>query len=354
MQCLVKQHSAFADIPLSYLALPGAENAGTFNLDPQAFDTQPGTACTTISAAPLVGGQKVQRFSTTQDQTISRQLDDGVRWIDLTVGYNGGGNPVSGWRVVQNLYSSWPLSEYLDQVANWAAGHPSEAIVLDISTVCYDHDPTAATDRGLWANFVTKSVEGAGPKTIAGVAASSSSLGGSLATASLGSLTHGGRNVAVIVPSNVRDSQVLADTYGVHAFRATSTGAATATSTVVVHSDPQVAPTGPSQFAGGNLELAAIPLRAQPALGSLRGKGFFVSKLAYELAGTSVTEQSTILRSFPGLIASFGPIRAWMSGLWNGAYGAILTRWGNATNVVLTNGVDQGGFVAAVIARNGR
>jgi hypothetical protein len=122
----------------------------------------------------------------------------------------------------------------------------------------------------------------------------------------------------------------------------------------VVHSDPQVAPTSPSQYPAGNLELAAHPLRAQPALGSLRGKGFFVSKLAYELAGTSVTEQNIILSSFPGLITSFGPIRAWMSGLWSGAYGAILTRWGNATNIVLGNGVDQGGFVAEVIARNGR
>jgi hypothetical protein len=354
MHCIVRQHPAFATIPLSFLALPGAENAGTFNLDPQAFDTQAGTACSTIKAAPLAGGPKVQRFSTTQDQTISHQLDDGVRWIDLTVGYNGGGSPISGWRVVQNLYSSWPLAEYLDQLANWAAGHRSEAIVLDISTICYDHDPTASTDRGLWANFATKSVEGAGPKTIADVAASSSSLGGSLAASSLGSFTQSGHNVAVIIPSTARDSQGLANTYRVHAFRAVVSGTTTAASTIVTHSDPQIAPTSTSQFLLANLELAAHPLRAQPSLGSQRGKGFYVSKLSYELAGTSAAEQTTILRSFPGLIASVGPVRAWMSGLWNGAYGAILARWGNATNVVLGNGVDQGGFIAAVIARNGR
>jgi hypothetical protein len=43
-----------------------------------------------------------------------------------------------------------------------------------------------------------------------------------------------------------------------------------------------------------------------------------------------------------------------MSGLWNGTYGQILTHWGSATNVVLGNGVDLGGFAATVIERNGR
>jgi hypothetical protein len=354
MQCLIKQHPAFGDIPLSYLALPGSENAGTFNLDAQAFDTQVGTSCSTINSAPLLGGQKVQRFSTTQDQPITGQLDHGVRWIELKVGYNGGGDPVSGWRVVQNLYSSWPLSEYLDEVANWAARHPSEAVVLDVSTICYDHDPNVVTDRGLWANFTTKSVEGAGPKTIADVAVSSASLGGSLAMADLTGLTRGGHNVAVVIPSSAREPQVLVDRYHVHAFRATASATATDASTVVAHSDPQVAPTNPSRFPAANFQLATLPVVAKPALGSLRGNGLYVCKLAYELAGATSAQQNTIFRSFPGLITSTGPFPAWMSGLWKGAYGQILTHWGNATNVVLADGVDQGDFVSQVIARNAR
>ena len=43
-----------------------------------------------------------------------------------------------------------------------------------------------------------------------------------------------------------------------------------------------------------------------------------------------------------------------MSGLWNGAYGQILTTWGTATNVVLADGVELGGFIAPMIERNGR
>jgi hypothetical protein len=354
MGCLVKARPAFANIPLSYVALPGADNSGTFNLDPQAFDTQVGSACTTLSSAPQLGGPTVQRFSATQDQTITRQLNDGVRWIDLKVGYNGDGNPTGGWRVVQNLYSSWPLSEYLDEVANWAAQHPTEGVVVDIATICYDHDPTPTIDKGLWRNFDTKSVEGAGPKTIANVAARPSSTDGSLASMTVGGLARSGHNVAVVIPPSARDEQVLAGTFHVQPFRATAAGTAASGSTVVEHSDPKVAPSTSRQYSAANFLLFTTPIGSDPRLGSLRGKGFFVSKLAYDLRGTSLSTQNTILHSFAGLIASEGSSRAWMSGLWNGTYGQIMSHWGSKTNVVLADGVDLGGFVPPVIDRNGR
>ena len=354
MHCLVKAHPGFAQIPLSYLALPGSENAGTFNLDPQAFDTQAGSPCTTLSAGVPVSGGKAQRFSTTQDQTITQQLDGGVRWIDLRVGYNGGGNSVTGWRVVQNLYSTWPLSEYLDQVANWASRHPTEAVVVDISTICYDHDPTAAVDQGLWANFAAKSAEGAGTATLSDVATNPASFGGSLASATLSDLARAGRNVTVLIPATAVDWRLLPERYHVVPVRTTPPGSAASGSTVVEDSEPAVAPTTPAQFPQANAALESFPTSAEPTLGSLQGKGVYISKLAYELKGASPTDQTTIMNDFVGLIASQGIYHAWMSGLWNGAYGQILTTWGDKTNVVLADGVELGGFVPQIIERNGR
>ena len=265
MRCLVKARPAFADVPLSSLAIPGAENAGTFNLDPQAFDTQPGSACTTLSSGNGAGGAKAQHFSTTQDQTVTTQLDDGIRWIDLHVGYNGGGNAVTGWRVVQNLYSSWPLSEYLDQVANWAANHPTEAVVVDLSTICYDHSPTAAIDQGLWANFATKSAEGAGPKTIADVAARPSSFGGSLASATLRDLARRGHNVVVLIPAFAVGWRALPGTYHVNPVRTTVPGRGGSGTTTVMRSDPKVAPTSPSPVSAGQRRTRRLPDQVQAA-----------------------------------------------------------------------------------------
>jgi hypothetical protein len=259
MHCLVKAHPAFADLPLSYLVLPGSENAGTFNLDPQAFDTQTGSACTTLNEPTSVSGVTAQRFSATQDETITRQLDAGVRWVDLQVGYNGGGNPVTGWRVVQNLYSNWPLFEYLDEVANWAADHPQEAVVVDISSICYQHDPTTSVNEGLWANFATRSAEGAGPNTIASVDARASSEG-SLASEALRKLARAGHNVAVILPASAKDVRYLSKTDHVDSFIARGPGGSGG-GTVVFQSDLKVAPTEPSQFPTANSQLRSFPRR---------------------------------------------------------------------------------------------
>jgi hypothetical protein len=270
------------------------------------------------------------------------------------VGYNGGGNPVTGWRVTQNLYSSWPLSEYLDQVANWAALHPTEAVVVDLSTICYDHNPTPAVERGLWANFATKSVEGAGSLTLADVAASPASFGGSLARATVGQLAHPRRNVVVVVPRTAKDVRALEAGVHVDPVHAAAPGRSVDGSTVVEHSNPMVAPTNPSAFSAANSDLEAFPMSSSPPLGSLRGTGLYVSKLAYELKGASDQTQTQVMASFVGLVTSAGPFPAWVSGLGNGEYAQILSRWGDEANVVLANGVDLGGFTAAVIEENGR
>lgn len=358
MGCLVKANPAFANVPLSYMALPGADNAGTFNLDPHALDTATESACTTfgsgIRSTSSLTSLKAERFSATQDETITRQLDGGIRWIDLKVGYNGGGNPIGGWRVTQNLYSIWPLSEYLDEIANWAGRHPTEAVVIDLSAICYDHDPSLAVDKGLWASFATKSAEGAGPLTLADVVARPSSFDGSLADATLRELGRGGRNVVVLIPSSARDSGVLRSHDHVYPVRVTPSRQISSASTEVIHSDPRFAPTGPEEFANANAGLAAYPTSAEPALGALRGSGLYVSKLAYELKGASTIAQNEIMSSFVGLVGSEGHFPAWAAGLQTGQYGKILARWRNRTNVVLADGVDVGGFTQAVIEQNGR
>ena len=351
MGCLDKANPRFGRIPVSYLALPGSENAGTFNLDPFAFVNQRGSECTTLNSGLPVTGARADRFSTTQDQSIVQQLSDGVRWIDLQVGYNGDGNPLAGWRVTQNLYSSWPLLEYLDQVANWASLHPTEVVFVDVASICYDHQPTDAIDRGLWANFATKSSHNAGPLTLADVAVAPP-RNKSLAASTLSELRKAGRNVVVLIPSDAKDSSVLTQKYHVDAVRTTPV-ANRAGTTQLFRSDPRIAPTSPPWYPDANSLLKAAS-KGPPQLGSLHGKGLYVSKLAYELKGASAITQGQIFRGFVGLVANYGIFPAWMSGLWLGDYDHILSTWGTATNVVIANGVERGGFVNAVVGLNGR
>ena len=255
---------------------------------------------------------------------------------------------------MQNLYSTWPLSEYLDQVANWASQHPTEAVVVDLSTICYDHGPSAAIDEGLWANFATKSAEGAGPGTLADVAVDPSSFGGSLASATLGDLTRAGRNVTVLIPASALDSKVLTTTYHVEPVRTAPPKTTSRGSTVVEHSDPMVAPTSPDEFATANASLESFPITSDPRLGSLQGKGVYVSKVAYELKGAPPAAQASIFSAFVGLIASQGIFKAWLLGAGTGPTTRFSPSGGKSTNVVLADGVELGGFIPQVIERNGR
>jgi hypothetical protein len=119
MSCLVKADPYFGRFALSALALPGSRNAGTYNLDPESFDTEASSACTSFTTHDAKLGPEFARWSQTQDETITEQLDQGIRFVDLQVAYNGNGSATEGWRVVSSLYSDYPLYDYLDQIAIW-------------------------------------------------------------------------------------------------------------------------------------------------------------------------------------------------------------------------------------------
>ena len=191
MGCLVAA-DPIGNLPLSGLAIPGSHNAGAFELDPPPSTTERGSACSDLGPKPPASGDELLRWSTTQDLTLTQQLDGGVRYVDLQIGYNGNGSAALGWRVVQNEYSDRPLYDYLDQIAVWAKAHPSEVVLVDLRTICYDHHPTRSYDDGLWSSFATPSdVGGGGSATIASVAFDPTRLGaGSLATASIDEIVH--------------------------------------------------------------------------------------------------------------------------------------------------------------------
>jgi hypothetical protein len=126
-----------------------------------------------------------------------------------------------------------------------------------------------------------------------------------------------------------------------------------------------VAPTTSDGFEAANHALEAYPRAAHPALGSLVGTGFYEARLAYDLAAAGTSGQKALFGSFGGLLhvsAAVGPptpvpaLPAWESGLWSGGYdrNSVLGAWGHRSNVVVTDGVEQAGFVAHVVELNAR
>jgi hypothetical protein len=361
MGCIARADPAFGRFPVSGLALPGSRNAGTYNLDPSSFDSLRGSACTSYAAGDTKFGAEFARWSETQNETITEQLNLGIRFIDLQVAYNGDGSPTKGWRVVQSLYSEFPLFDYLDQIAVWADAHPTEAVVVDLSRVCYDNHATGALADGLWENFVTPSDLSASNTTIAKVAFDPEAVGVPLADATIDQVARSGHNVVILVPHNVVDPTKLT-ALGVHPIIVGAPGKTVSSPSVlqVEFVDAQIAPVSASQFSSANAELKDYPLRATPALGSLVGRGLFVTQLAY-----SVTEatRAVLFTRFGGLITpvSIGShptshLAAWEANLWTGAAprNLALAAWGHRANVVLGDGVEYGDFIQAVIGLNAR
>ena len=353
MGCIVAADPGFAHRLLSATALPGAHDAGSADLSLTAFDAQDGSDCTNYSPAFAAAPSLVQRWSQTQSLGLAAQLDAGVRYLDLRIAYTG--SPTTGWRLVHTLFSTHPLEADLAAVATWARAHPTEAVVVDVQHLCYDNHPTAGDERALWAAFAPLSRVSYDPGRT-----------GPVATTTLGAITGraaGGRNVVVLVPASVHQAGLLGGRYGVHATFITDPGSSG-------RSAPQpampevyawastVSPSAPSELDGTNRALAVYPTTLHPALGQLAGRGLFQAQLLYSLNSTDLSAELDTFRAFSGLIPAADPPAggspAWEVGLWDAPYGRnqVVAGWGRRLNVVVTDGVQYGGFVDAVVAQN--
>lgn len=356
--CLVRAHPAFGHTPLSQVSLPGAANAATQTLDPQAFDTTHGSACTEATPSLERQGTLASRWFETQDEPLTTELDQGVRYLDLQVGFNGVPNPPDGaWRVVNTLYSEYPLYDYLDQIAGWARAHPTEVVVVDLRHVCEDGNRSASVADDLWRSFTTPA-PGTGTATLADVAFDAARApSGGLAAATLDQLTtgSGGHNVVVLVPGGTPGLAFAARTAGLHPFVTSARGDAVAR--VIPATAP--GPGGAAAAAYADSVLARAITRSKPAPGSLAGRSLAEDFCNYDLAAASPKQQAVLFGAYGGLIvpatAPAGQPKAWEAGLWYSAAGrnGIVAQLGHRANVVVSDAVEYGGFVPAVIERNG-
>ncbi len=345
MGCLAASDPGFGKTEISRLAIPGAHDAGTFDLDPTLFDKASGSDCTNYSPVFSQGlGDLVKAWSMTQDLDFTHQLDAGIRYLDIRIAYSGSSS--LGWRIVHTEFSRRALSEDLDSIAAWAKDHPTELVIVDVQHLCYDNSPTAAADLQLWQDFAAL-----GPLSY--VAPS----GMSVTSVTPDEVVSSRRNVIVMLPDYALQTNALSNIDHVHAtfVIAPATGPArTAPSPRLPEAyawPSTIAPASAAAFSGANRALEAFPIAYSPPLGSLQGKGFFQSQLIYSLS-SNLTSDLPLLSAFGGLIPAKGSTKpAWESGLWSATYSRndALKAWGPKLNVVVSDGIEYGGYVPAVV-----
>jgi len=252
-----------------------------------------------------------------------------------TMASHGDGSATKGWRVVQSLYSDFPLYDYLDRIAIWAAAHPTEAVVVDLSRVCYDNGARGALADGLRGDFSIRSDIDAGRMTTARVAFDSHTGGGSLANATIDEISKQGHNVVILVPGNVVDLKQLTTRYKVHPIvvETARAGAAFASPTKieVEDADAQIAPVANTTFASADSELKSFAEKYPGTRDPRRQRS--LRKPSSLTASPTLPENCSSNDSG----ASSHPNR------FRFRKNQILAVWGHRANVVLADGIEYGG-----------
>jgi hypothetical protein len=215
---------------------------------------------------------------------------------------------------------------------------------------------------------------GGGSATLSQVAFHPARSSRPLAAESIDQIVGGGggpHNVVVLAPDTLTDTSQLATKYHINPILTTTAAHAPSNSTHtllvgVAHS--HVAPTSTAQVLIANGQLEQEPLSGRPMMGSLVRKGLYEVNLAYDF---NPSAQAALLSAFGGLVEStavpsHGPgssvliLKPWEQELWSptqpGAISRneILSSWGHRANVVLADGVENQGFIPAVIGLNAR
>ncbi|HEV2360558.1 MAG TPA: hypothetical protein VGS21_02540 [Acidimicrobiales bacterium] len=361
MGCIAHHDHAFAGTLLSAMALPGSHDAGTFDLDPTYFDKQSGSDCTSYTPLFAHVPAVVKRWSQTQNLDFTGQLDTGVRYLDFRIAFTG--TEKGGWRLVHTQFSRDALVGDVAEIAAWAEAHPSEAVVIDVQHLCYDNAPTPADDAALWADFA--------PLAPVSFDATSALTPANVALGQLTGTRGRAHNVVLVLPDYSVDAPALA-AYGVHATFSYPPGSppgpgGLSPAIPEEYAWPSsVTPTARDQYSSANEALAQYPQSISPVLGSLQGSGIYQSQLIYSEDGSNINQLIYLVEHFSGLIPDTAPgrgprqagsapaLHAWEAGMWSAEFNrnAAIAAWGSKLNVVVSDGVEYGGYVPAVVGAN--
>jgi hypothetical protein len=120
------------ETPLGEIVLPGTHDSASYGcvvengIAPEAGELLNGVWTLSEDPSATMGRERVAAWARTQSRTLTEQLEDGIRYLDLRVVDREG--ELVTWHSVYSI----PLSEALDAVTQFAADHRREPIVVSI------------------------------------------------------------------------------------------------------------------------------------------------------------------------------------------------------------------------------
>ncbi|XP_016365947.1 PI-PLC X domain-containing protein 1 [Sinocyclocheilus rhinocerous] len=126
--------SGFWDIPLWNLAIPGSHDTMTYCLDERSsvLKSSPSLLQVLDTWFPCIVRPCIIKWATTQEDSISNQLDLGIRFLDLRIAHKIK-DPDKVFYFAHGIYSLLTVKEVLTEVARWLDQHTKEVVIIALS-----------------------------------------------------------------------------------------------------------------------------------------------------------------------------------------------------------------------------
>ncbi|XP_066930650.1 PI-PLC X domain-containing protein 2-like [Clytia hemisphaerica] len=116
-------------LPITRLAIPGSHDSGAYYLDPKS-PICPDESSVIKWAGKYGWGKKIIiRWSITQKSTITQQLNAGIRYFDMRIGYL---DDRKDFFFVHGCYG-YPISNLLEEMQHFLKSHPKEVLIVDFN-----------------------------------------------------------------------------------------------------------------------------------------------------------------------------------------------------------------------------
>lgn len=117
--------------PLFNLTIPGSHDSMSYDLDINSSIIEPDRL--KIFRKICCARRIVRTWATTQEETITNQLDAGVRYFDLRVARKANDTNPTRLYFYHGLYTRTDVETVLRLINDWAERHPKEIVILALS-----------------------------------------------------------------------------------------------------------------------------------------------------------------------------------------------------------------------------
>ncbi|XP_008289302.1 PI-PLC X domain-containing protein 1-like [Stegastes partitus] len=118
-------------VALYDLTLPGSHDSMSYDLDINSSIIEP-DGLRRFSKIYCVR-KIVRKWAITQEATITKQLDAGVRYLDLRIARKPNDTDPTRLYFYHGLYTRTDVETVLKDIKDWAEGHPKEIVILSLS-----------------------------------------------------------------------------------------------------------------------------------------------------------------------------------------------------------------------------